>query len=565
MHARSLTPMALALLAIAPVVGAAGVTLEAPAAALVGVLAGGLAAGAAVRGIRRDPVLLLFGALLGWAALLMFLRPVDLAPATWTLAGGVVVLAAAAAAQRPRAQAGARWGVAVAGGAAAAYLVIERLAKGVRPGGPLEHPGLSATLAVLGLALLPTLGAPLAARVVAGTVLLAGVVASGSRAAMLGATAVALAWGWSRAGRLTRIAAVVLAGVALAGLAGRLLSDTDPLRWERIRIWRVAIRTVLAETPWGAGPAGFADAALPHNFPREGELARFYREPSLAESDLLQLAASLGLPGVVLAGALAALLLRRTTRAGLGVLAALAATSAVSTQLPVPAVSMAASLAVAGTLRRPRAVTLWRCSPGQALAGGVSLAVVAGLALSWPRPGITADAETLAAEARRLAATDLARATVLAGEAIVRRPRWGEGHRLLGSLYLMRGLERREVALVERAAEAFATARKLNPQDAFAAYGEAECATVLGRRGQARQLAQLALRQERNLARAWLLLAALELGEGRLQSACDALRQAEASRQAALGVVMISAYERELARWDGARATLVADACGAGR
>lgn len=565
MYARSLMPLAAALLALTPVVGAAGVTLEPTAAALVGALTGGMAARAAVRGVRRDPALLLLAGLLGWAALLMALRPVDLAPAAWTVAGGVVALVGAAAAQRPRAQAGALLGVVAAGGATAVFLVVERLARGVRPGGPLEHPGLSAALALLALALLPALAAPPLARAVGGAVLLAGIVASGSRAAMLGAVAVALVWGWSRADRQVRAGALALAVISLTGLAARLLTDADPLRWERVRIWQVALRTALVEAPWGAGPAGFADAALPHNFPREGELARFYREPSLAESDLLQLAGSLGLPGVALAAALAVLLLRRSTAAGRGVLAVLAVTSAVTTQLPVPAVAIAAALAVAGTLRRPRATALWRCAPAQAGAGGVCLAVVVGLALSWPRPGITADAETLAAEARRLAGSDPARATVVASEAVRRRSRWGEGHRLLGSLHLARGLERREAALVERAAEAFAAARELNPRDAFAAYGEAECTAILGHRGQARQLARLAVREEPHFARAWLLLAALELGEGRLQPACDALRQAEGGRRAALGVVMISAYERELARWDSARAALVAGACEAAR
>lgn len=565
MYARALIPLAAALLALTPVVGAAGVTLEPAAAVVMGALTGGMAVWAGVRGVRRDPALVLLAGLLGWAALLTVLRPVDLAPAAWTVAGGVVALVGAVAVQRPRAQVGARWGVAAAGGVAALYLVVERLARGVRPGGPLEHPGLSATLALLALALLPTLAAPPVARAVGGAVLLAGIVASGSRAAMLGAAAVALMWGWSRAGRQVRAGALALAIISLSGLAARLLTDADPLRWERARIWQVALHTALAEAPWGAGPAGFADAALPHNFPREGELARLYREPSLAESDLLQLAASLGLPGVALAAALVALLVRRTTGEGRGVLAALAVTSAVTTQLPVPAVATAAALAVAGTLRRPRTAALWRCSPAQAGAAGLWLAVVVGVALSWPRPGITADAETLAAQARRLAGSDPAQATVLASEAVRRRPRWGEGHRLLGSLHLAWGLERREAALVERAAEAFATARGLNPRDAFATYGEAECATILGRRGQARQLARLAVREEPHFARAWLLLAALELGEGRLQSACEALRQAEGGRRAALGVVMISAYERELARWDTTRAALVADACEAAR
>lgn len=565
MRRNSLTLWGLVVLAVAPVAGAAGVTLAPWAAAVAGGVTGGLAARAAMRGVRRDPALLALGGMLGWAVVLAAIRSVDVALAAWTVAGGVAALVAAAAAQRPRAQAAARWGVVLAGAAAAVHLAVERLAEEARPGGPLEQPVLSATLAVLALAVLPALRLAAAAAVPAAAVLLAGIVASGSRAAMLAAVVVAVLWGVMRGRRPARVLAGVVAAAALIGLGARLAGDADPLRWERVRIWQVAVRTAAAEAPWGAGPAGYADAALPHNFPREGELARFYREPSVAESDVLQLAASLGIVGVALAAALAGFLFRRTTRLGLGVLAALAMTSAVNTQLPVPAVAVAASLAVAGTLRPPRRVALWQCTPRQAVAGGVLLAVAVGLALSWPRPGVAADAAALAAAARRLAPADPAAAMLRAGEAVRRRPRWGEGRRLLASLYLAWGLERREAALVERAAEEFAAARAFNPLDAFAAHGEAEAAITLGERRRADRLAREAVRLEPNLARAWLLLASLHLAEGQVDAACSLLARAEASHRAGQGVTMISAYERELVRWDAARASLVASACGAGK
>jgi len=559
---RRLSSLSLVALPAVFTAGAAGVTLAPWAAAVAAACVGGVAAGIAARGVRRDPALLVLGGVLGWAGVLTALQPVDVAPAAWTLAGGVTAWVVAAAAQRPRSQAGARWGVALAGVAAAVYLTAERLVEGSRPGGPLEQPVLSATLVMLGLAVLPMLRLPRAAAAAAAAVLLAGIVASGSRAAMLAVVAVAGVWALTLGGAKARWAAAVVAGIALGALAVRIVTDPDPLRWERVRIWQVAVRTALAEAPWGAGPGGFADAALPHNFPRDGELARWYREPSLAESDVLQLAAVLGFPGLALGVALAFLLLRRATPGGLGVLAGLAVTSAVNTQLPVPAVAVAAALAVAGTRRRPRPVTLWRCTGPQALAAGVLVAVVTGLALSWPRPGLLPGAESLAAEARQLAASHWGAAVVRAGEAVRRRPRWGEGRRLLASLYLAQGVHRREAALVERAAQEYGAARTANPRDAFAVYGEAECARLLGEPRRARQLAAEAVRLEPHFARAWLLLAALELAQGQLAGACQALQDAERARRAGDGVVMISAYEEELVRWDGVRAALVGSACG---
>ena len=562
---RRLGFLALAALPVVCIAGAAGVALAPWAAAVVGVLVGGVAAWTAVRGVRRDPALLALGGLVGWAVILAALRPVDPGPAAWTVAGGMAAWVTAAAAQRPRAQRGALWGVALAGVAAAVHLAVERLVEGGRPGGPLEQPVLAATVAVLALAVLPALRLPTAAAAVAGAVLLAGIAASGSRAGMLAVVALAAVWTRRWGAPTVRRAAAGVAVIGLIGLSIRVATDPDPLRWERVRIWQVAARTALAEAPWGAGPGGFADAALPHNFPRVGELARWYREPSLAESDVLQLAAVLGIPGLGLGATLALLLLARATPAGLGVLAALAVTSAVNTQLPVPAVAVAAALAVAGTQRRPRRVRLWRCTRPQAVAVGALVAVVTGLALSWPRPGLLPDAETLAAEVRRLAPRDPRAALVQACEVVRRRPRWGEGRRLWASLYLAQGVKRREAALVERAAQEYAAARAANPTDAFAAFGEAECARLLGEPQRAHRLAQEAVRLEPHFARAWVLLAALELAQGQLDGACQALERAEKARRAGDGVVMISAYEVELVRWDPARATLVASACGGSR
>src|SRR5664280_360293 len=196
--------------------------------------------------LRRGPALWL-AAMLAWAALDAVLRPVAAYDAARVLAAGVVALALLLVVARPRAAAWGRLAVVAGGACAAAWMVAERAAHAARPAGPFGNPNGSATAALLGLALAPSLGLPLGVRVPLMALAAAGVVASGSRAALIGACVVAAAWGF--AGRRRRglaLAAGLVAAVAVLGLAFRFVRDRDPLRYERLRIWGVVARVAAA-------------------------------------------------------------------------------------------------------------------------------------------------------------------------------------------------------------------------------------------------------------------------------------------------------------------------------
>jgi hypothetical protein len=205
-----------------------------------------------------------------WAALDAALRPVAISDAARLLATGVVSLGLVVVTRNPRGAAWGRLGAVAAGTGAAAWLITERLVHGGRPPGPFGNPNLAATPALLALALAPFLRVPVLVRGVLMAVAGAGVVASGSRAALVGTVALAVAWALSRrGGRATRLAAAILVVIAVVGLAARLATDRDPLRYERVRIWAVALRVAAGGLPLGCGPGGYADAAMAHNFPRE--------------------------------------------------------------------------------------------------------------------------------------------------------------------------------------------------------------------------------------------------------------------------------------------------------
>lgn len=538
------------------------------------------------RGFRFDRLAALAGLLAAWAGVAVVLRPVYVHTGRLLFAGGVIAVALLVLAPFPRWR---PWGVAAvtaAGLGASAWLVAEKLLLGGRPEGPAGNPNLAAAQAVAALAVMPLLpGGPLVkAGVTAG--LATGILASGSRGALAAAALLGLAWALGRGGR-TRSLAAGLAAVALAGVAARVLEDRDPLRWERLRIWAVAVRTVQAELPWGAGPGGFADAALPHNFPREGEFARFHRWPGVAESDILQFAATLGLPGLILAGGLAWAVFRRAGPWTLGTVLALGAASAVNTLLASPAVLWTAALALGATLRRAPPPTPPSPDRGAVPApatprGGVGsprwswlLAGTGRGSLRWPGPftaaactllaGFLAGAfwpprvdrfpphllEQAAALVQELPGEpSLADAEALAEGAVRRQPRNAQGWQTLGHIRLLRARHHRDARLLTGATAALQEALRHNPNAPFAALAEGQVRRLAGDPDAAYAWVQRSLALEGHFAAAWLELAALHSQDGRLEEACRAVRRARRARALAAGTAMVSDYERALARVD---------------
>ncbi len=553
-----------ALAADGPVVRPAVVAVTVAAALALAWTSGGGA-------LRRGPALWL-AALLAWAALDAALRPVAAYDAARALAAGLIALALLLAAARPRAAAWGRLAVVAGGACAAAWMVAERAAAAARPAGPFGNPNGSATAALLALALAPSLRLPLGARVPLMALSAAGVVASGSRGALIGAGVVAVAWGF--AGRRRRglaLAAGLVAAAAVVGLAFRFARDRDPLRYERLRIWGVVARVAAAEFPFGCGPGGYADAALAHNFPRDGEFARFARLPDLAESDLLAVPALLGVPGVVLAAGLLASVaaaVRRRGAAAWSVAAAVGVTSAVNSQLMVPAVAWMAALALGSVLDRPRPAR--RAGARRATAAALSAAAVAAAAvLALPDWGAGPAPERLveAAEAANRARTTdvaLADAEAQAWRACAERPRFARAWKALGNLRLARASVRNEADLAAAAADAFAHARRADPLDVWAAVGEGRALLALGDRPGARDAFNAAVRLEPNCAPAWIELAYLHLAQGEIGAARAALGRAQAIVREARGRSFVTAYERALASPDPAAVARLRAALGEG-
>lgn len=537
--------------------------------------------GAGVLG-RRVPVsgpVMWAGLLVGWTAAVALARPVCFGMAGYLVAGGAVAAGLLLAAMTPR---GGYWGgiaLAAAGLAAAGWLVAEALWLGGRPGGPTGNPNLSAAACLVTLAALPAIRIRPAVRLMLAAAMLGGIAASGSRGALLGAVLLGLLWAVRRKGRLRWLAA----GVALAALAGgvaRLSSDRDPLRWERLRIWGVAVRTVRAELPLGAGPGGYFDAALPHNFPRDGEFARYHRLPGLAESDWLQLLATLGLPGLFLAAGLGRALARFAGPWTAGVVLVQAAASSVNTLLAFPPVLWTAALAVGLTLRPPVGST----EPGPASAqegpdlrrraalgtpvAAAFLVLAAGTAAGWLMWPLTGDSPEdlveLAGARVRAAPFDpyLADAEMPALAAVQRRPRFARAWETLGRIRLLRAEQSRDPRLLFGSGTAFEAALRHNPNAVFAALGKARVRRLAGDDPGARVWLQRAVATEPNFAVAWLELAALERQGGRLEAACRAVTRAQAALDRAAGIAMVSDYERALVRVDEDVFERLAAACG---
>lgn len=550
-------PAALVPLALAWVVAGQGVALPGWLAAATVVVIGVLAGLTLIEGVTWHAPLSWLAGLVGWAALAAAVRPVAPAPAAWTVAIGVVAFALALVASTPRGGAWAAAAAVTAGAAAAGWLIAERLTVAARPAGPFGNPNQAATVPLLALAFLPWLRLPVAARVTLAVPLVAGVLASGSRGGLLGLLALGLAWGFAASGPRVRRAAVAAALVAAAVLALRLATDRDPLRFERLRIWRAAATAAVAELPLGAGPSGFVDAVLPHNFPRVGEAARYHRIPGVAESDYLELATTLGLPGLALVLGLAVAVMRRLRGArGLGVAAALAVTSAVNTQLAVPVVAWLATLALAAALPRPHGRPL-RVGPVLAAALLLAVGVPAAIALRWPAGGLGEDPASLIARAEAAwAATPadpaLADAEALAWRATRLAPRSGKGWRTLATVRLERARQRGDADLARAAAAAFAEARQVNPLDAWAALGQGQAHRLVGEATASRAALEAAVRLEPNFVPAWLELALLGLEQGDLARARDALGRAEAARRGRVPAAFVSDYERALLAADPA-------------
>lgn len=558
MSPRQLTCLCLLLPALAVVwaASARGVELHPLAAMATAGVVALLAVLLLGRGVRWQPSHSCLLALAAWCGVLAGLRPVSTRAGLAVVATTVVALGLALIASTPRGMPAAHLAVVVSALVAAGWLTVERLTNASRPSGPFGNTNISATVVLLGLAVVPALRAPTWVSWSFAGACIAGVVASGSRAVLLGALAVAALWLLLRPlPRVLRWLAGALALAAIIGLGARIVADRDPLRFERFRLWGVAVRTCLAELPLGTGPSGYADAAAQHNFARVGEFAHYARIPSLAESDLLGLTASLGLPGLVIAMVLVGQLGRRVRRArpeALAVAAAVLATSAVHSQLGVPILAWNTALALAATWPRVPGRRVRMPAQNTALPLLV-LAFAALVMLAPPRQWLGGSPVELLDNTKaglRSSPDDdaaLADAQISAWRAATLRPRAGGAWNALGRVRFHRAQIRNDVGLAALAVDAFRQARAVNPKDAFSALGEAEALRWLNHPVGARNALGDALRLEPNMAPAWFLRSLLCLEAGDLGGAKAAFARGERIIESAPRSRFVSAYEYTLA------------------
>lgn len=535
-------------LALLWVASADGVFVAPWVAAVSAGVAGFLAWRRLVRGVRVGPPFFWLGGLCLWVFASGLIQPVAWDRAAQLSAIGIFAGVLALITAHP---AGRRWmGVAVfvAGVACALWLVAERLAVGGRPGGPFGNPNVAATVVVLALAHCALVESrrgwvwlPL---------LFAGVLAAEGRAAMLAVVVLCVFWLGLRLHRRWKALLLLGAIVAALSLVWRMAFDPDPLRFERLRIWKTALKTAWDFAPWGTGPGGFGEAVLARNFPREGEFARFHRIPSLAESDLLQLAASLGVPGLVLAAGLMWSTFRAWAGGGLKALSpalVLVVTGLFHSQMLWPVLAF---LAVSAGRFSGR----WRLklSPGPVFWLLWPLLGWAAAVLPWPNGVLMPSLQERLGEVKEVLRQDassqqLAEALVEATAIARELPRSGEALRTVGLAQLRLARATGDASAAQAAIGTFRRAQETNPQDVWAFYGEADARVVLGQWEGARGAALRALALEPNCVPCWLTVAQSQLFLGMPEPARQAFQKALAAERRARGYPFVSAYERALA------------------
>lgn len=206
----------------------------------------------------------------------------------------------------------------------------------------------------------------------AAVLLLAASVLQASRGALIalvaGGTVYLVLRGRAMAPRVqTAVVAVALGVVACAGtaIAYRFATSDDPYRWDRLRLWSVAL-SVARQHPWlGAGPGVFSYVTAPLDLARAEWPVRFAKHVEathsdylrvLAETGVLGAAACLGLLVLIVARAWTAARRRGPVDAALAAaLAGLLCHAAVENLSARPAVSYTGALMVALLLARTRA------------------------------------------------------------------------------------------------------------------------------------------------------------------------------------------------------------------
>ncbi len=205
----------------------------------------------------------------------------------------------------------------------------QRLALGAaRPAGTLVNPNFLAEVLLYGVIAACYSHEALAGRGSAGrrwlppliALFVGGIVLTGSRGGLLASLAAGVVlsarrFGWKRA----IAGAAIAAGVAVlvsGAVSGRMPMRGDPYAFERINMWKAAIR-IFWDHPFGVGTGHFKYFWPAARDPVAGSLIRFARSAATPHSEFFSVLSELGIPGAaafLALGAAGVLSLRRAAR-----------------------------------------------------------------------------------------------------------------------------------------------------------------------------------------------------------------------------------------------------------
>jgi len=451
---------------------------------------------------------------------------------------------------------------------------------GLRVGGLLENPNVTASLLVVSLPAIFAVEGLRRWRFVAAAVLTLGLVLTGSRAgllAMLAVVAVVLPRG------RPKLVGLLTGGVGVtAVLVWRFVHQPDILAWFRPAIWSAVLRLWVSHPLCGVGPGGLVDAAGAQRLLHDDHVGQRQFLIAYAESSPLAVLVQTGLVGFLIASV--ALLIwwrrahgdQRMSRKLTASLVAMAVMGAFHDMLTVDVVlwwwALSIGLLELRVVAQPspdgssNSPTNGRIFIGLAFSFVVLWGVVQPACARWiwrsGGPDRVVAARTMRAEPwfdaplewrtrellkqRQWSWETVAKATAVSGQAV-------RVHPGAARLWLIRGMVHARVVAdfgpwpdsVDGAREAFARAVELEPHQPWSLLEWARFERNLGNTNDAVNLVRRALAEEPHAVRARLFLARLELDRGALEAAREAYEAAvESARLSAR--LDLNAYEREL-------------------
>ncbi len=438
-----------------------------------------------------------------------------------------------------------------------------------RAGGFFFNPNVAAAVLVPVLLLLPELAAPVWCRWGLTVLMVAGIVCTGSRAALLALVVGAVVLAPQHVKRWWPVLLVFVAAVGV----WRFAVWPDSLAWRRPAIWRASLMVVREHPLLGSSAGGFDETVLPFRPEEHSAVARWSKTPDSAESTPLQLAAEIGLPAAVLVLIGVAILVmgrgpKPLRRSGAALLAAIALISMVHDVLGIPILLWLWGW-LAGRAVGPPAETETARRPlmAQVVLAAALIAVLGRMVIppELVRVAVGKGAPALAASrVEPLASLPWA----LEVRTLLQLPDWSWKEAASAGDAAERALEyhRRDArswcalgeckartarelamapAVLEGAEVAFDTATRLDPHSPWAWLAWAKMERDRGRLDRALALARRAVTEEPCLVRGWLLISRLGLDRGQMEKSRTALGKALAARDRARGR-LLTHYERDL-------------------